>query len=117
MAKVLALIDDLFFQAKLLETAKQLGVDVSTCQTPDALDQEIAKAAPKLVLIDLNARANPLDAVSRVRARAIPLIGFLSHVEVDLAERARQAGCREVLPRSKFTANLATILRRVKSES
>lgn len=118
MAQVLALLDDIFFQAKLLETAKQLGVDLRTCQTPDALEAEIAKATPKLVLVDLNAHTNPLDAVGRVRAsgREIPLIGFLSHVQLDLAERARVAGCREVMPRSKFTQNLATILARAKSE-
>ena len=119
MAQVLAFVDDVFFQAKLVETAKQLGVEVRTCQTPDALDAEIAKGMPKLVVVDLNARSNPLDAVGRVRARGreIPLIGFLSHVELDLAERARLAGCREVMPRSKFTKNLATILARAKSES
>jgi DNA-binding NtrC family response regulator len=119
MAQVLAFIDDIFFQAKLVETAKQLGIEVRTCQTPDALDAEIARAMPNLVVVDLNARTNPLDAVSRVQARnrEIPLIGFLSHVQVDLAERARRAGCREVMPRSKFTDNLATILTRAKSES
>ncbi len=119
MAQVLALIDDVFFQAKLFETAKQVGVELRTCATPDALDAEIAKASPKLVVVDLNARANPLEAVGRIRAggRAIPLIGFLSHVQLDLAERARAAGCVEVMPRSKFTQNLATILARAKSET
>ncbi|MGC2505633.1 MAG: response regulator [Candidatus Acidiferrales bacterium] len=74
---------------------------------------------PKLVVVDLNARSNPLEAIERVRASGpqIPLIGFLSHVQVDLAERARAAGCPEVMPRSKFTQNLATILARAKSES
>ena len=118
MAHVLALIDDIFFQAKLFETARQVGVELRACATPDALDAEIAKAPPKLIVVDLNARANPLDAVGRVRANGpeIPLIGFLSHVQLDLAERARAAGCAEVMPRSKFTQNLATILSRAKSE-
>jgi CheY-like chemotaxis protein len=119
MAQVLAFVDDIFFQAKLVETARQLGVEVRTCQTADALDAEIAKAMPNLILVDLNAHANPLEAVHRMHAHApeIPLIGFLSHVQRDLAERARAAGCREVMPRSKFTENLATILSRAKSES
>jgi len=119
MAQVLALIDDIFFQAKLFETAKQVGVELRACATADALDAEIAKAPPKLVVVDLNARSNPLEAVGRVQAsgRAIPLIGFLSHVQLDLAARARAAGCGEVMPRSKFTQNLATILSRAKSES
>jgi DNA-binding NtrC family response regulator len=119
MAQVLALIDDIFFQAKLFETAKQVGVELHTCATPDALDAEIAKESPKLVVVDLNARANPLDAVGRVHTSEpeIPLIGFLSHVQLDLAERARAAGCGEVMPRSKFTQNLATILSRAKSDT
>ena len=119
MAEVVALIDDIFFQAKLLETAKQVGVEVRACATPDALDAEIAKSAPRLVVVDLNARSEPLKALERLQASGgkILLIAFLSHVQVDLAERARAAGCLEVMPRSKFTQNLATILARAKSDS
>jgi DNA-binding NarL/FixJ family response regulator len=119
MAQVLALVDDIFFQAKLLETGKQIGVVVRACTTADALDAEIAKAVPQLVIVDLNAASNPLEAVARLQASGheIPLVVFLSHVQVDLARRARAAGCREVMPRSKFTQNMATILGRVKSES
>ena len=119
MAQVLALVDDLFFQAKLTETAKQLGVDLRTCTTPDALIAEIAKDAPKLVVVDLNARDHPIEAVERLQAgaREIPLLGFFSHVQAELAERARAAGCSTVMPRSKLTRDLATILAQVKSES
>jgi DNA-binding NtrC family response regulator len=118
MAQVLAFVDDLFFQAKLMETAKQLGIDLRVCTTPEALVSESAKNSPRLVVIDLNARANALTAIAEMRKSAptIPLLGFLSHVQVDLAEQARQAGCAEVMPRSKFTRELATILGRAKSE-
>ncbi|MBZ5503685.1 MAG: response regulator [Acidobacteriia bacterium] len=118
MAAVVALVDDLFFQAKILETAKQLGVELRTCATPEALAAEIARESPKLIVVDLNARGNPIEAIERVQASgsAIPLIAFLSHVQVELAARARAAGCRDVMPRSQFTRDLATILRQVKSE-
>jgi hypothetical protein len=42
------------------------------------------------------------------------VIAFLSHVQTELAERAHAAGCDEVMPRSKFTQNLAAILRGAK---
>ena len=118
MAHVVALVDDLFFQAKLVETAKHLGVELRTCTTPDAMLAEIAEHPPRLVVVDLNARNNPLEAVERVQASAgqIPLRGFLSHVPVELAQTARAAGCHDVMPRSKFTQNLATILAQAKSE-
>ena len=38
------------------------------------------------------------------------MLAFLSHVQTDLAAQARAAGCTEVMPRSTFTQNLATIL-------
>jgi CheY-like chemotaxis protein len=52
----------------------------------------------------------------RKAAPEIPVVAFLSHVQTELAEKARAAGCREVVPRSIFTRDLATILARVKSE-
>lgn len=118
MADVVAFVDDLFFQAKLLETAKQVGVELRACATADALATEVSGGAPRLVVIDLNARANPLEAVRRVQSlgRGIPLVAYLSHLQTDLAESARAAGCREVMPRSKFTSQLATILARAKSQ-
>jgi DNA-binding NtrC family response regulator len=119
MSQVVALLDDLFFQAKLLETAKQVGVEVRTCATPDTLEAEIAKAEPRLIVVDLNARSDAFEVLKRLQARGskIPLIAFLLHVQVDLAERARAAGCLDVMPRSKFTQNLATILARAKSDT
>lgn len=119
MAGVLAYIDDIFFQAKLMETARHLGVDLRTSAVPDAFAAEIAKNNPNLLIVDLNARSNPLDVIiiARANAPAVPLVVFLSHVQTDLAEKARAAGCAEVMPRSKFTRDLATILARAKSHS
>ena len=117
MAEVLALVDDLFFQVKMMETARRVGVALQTVSSGPAL---VAAAAPqqhKLVLVDLNARHGALDAVAQLRAagNAQPIVGFLSHVQTELAEKARAAGCTDVLPRSKFTAELAEILGRAKS--
>lgn len=119
MAAVLALVDDIFFQAKILETARQLGIEVRACATAEALLDAIAASAPRLIVVDLNARGNPVAAIEQMQARAhqIPVVAFLSHVQVELAERARAAGCRSVMPRSQFTRNLATILSQAKSES
>ena len=119
MAEVVALIDDLFFQAKVIETAKHVGVELRICGTPAALVEEIAKQTPRLIVVDLNARSQPLAAIEQLpaSAREIPLVAFLSHVQTDLAAQARAAGCHEVLPRSIFTRDLATILSRAKSQS
>lgn len=118
MAQVLALVDDLFFQAKMLETARKVGVELKTVTTGEALlaEAQVAGAGPALLIVDLNARHGPLEALERLRAAGNqrPVIAFLSHVQVELAERARAAGCQQVMPRSKFTQNLAAILSQAK---
>ncbi len=117
MANVVALVDDLFFQAKLQETARQVGVELKTVATGDALLAEAQRSAPALLIVDLNARSGAIEALERLRAAGNqrPVVAFLSHVQVELAERAKAAGCQQVMPRSKFTQNLAAILAQAKS--
>jgi CheY-like chemotaxis protein len=111
MGRVVALMDDLFFQMKLAETAKQLGVEVKVATNGEAL-MKLMESAPKLVIVDLNARSQPLLAIEKLRQvrKDIRVVGFLSHVQTELAAQAQAAGCDEVLPRSSFTQNLAAIL-------
>jgi CheY-like chemotaxis protein len=111
MGKVVALMDDLFFQMKVAETAKQLGLELKVATNGDAL-LSLLEPAPNLVIVDLNARSQPLGAIERLRAaqKDLRIIGFLSHVQRDLAAQAEAAGCNEVMPRSAFTQNLAAIL-------
>jgi DNA-binding NarL/FixJ family response regulator len=111
MSRIVAMMDDLFFQMKVAETAKQLGLELKVAANGDAL-VGLLEPAPKLVIIDLNARQQPIEAIERIRAEknGVRVLGFLSHVQTDLAARAREAGCDEVMPRSAFTQNLARIL-------
>ncbi len=128
MADAIALIDDLFFLAKVHETAKHTGVTLETAATGEQLLKAAAASPAALILVDLNARQGALDAVERLcgtngaandaangPGNPRRVIAFLSHVQTDLAERARLAGCTDVMPRSKFTHNLAEILRGAKS--
>ena len=111
MARVVALMDDLFFQMKLAETAKHLGVEVKVAATAEAL-QGLLEPPPKLLIVDLNSRSQPIAAIQRLRAdkNEVRVVAFLSHVQTELAAQARAAGCDEVMPRSVFTQNLAAIL-------
>jgi DNA-binding NarL/FixJ family response regulator len=120
MADAIALIDDLFFLAKVHQTAKLTGITLETASTGEQLLKAAEANPASLILVDLNARQGALDAVEKLCAangagNPRQVIAFLSHVQTDLAERARAAGCTEVMPRSKFTQNLAEILRGAKS--
>ena len=111
MGRVVALMDDIFFQMKVAETAKHLGIEFKVATNTDAL-LSLLEPRPQLVIVDLNARNQPIDAIVKLRAASkdVHVVAFLSHVQRELAEQARNAGCDEVMPRSSFTQNLAEIL-------
>jgi DNA-binding NarL/FixJ family response regulator len=115
MGRAVALMDDLFFQMKIAETAKQLGVEFKVATTSEAL-LSLLDSPTKLVIIDLNARGNPLATIEHLRAtqKEMRVVAFLSHVQTELAAMVRAAGCTDVLPRSLFTRNLAAILETAK---
>ena len=115
MGRVVALMDDLFFQMKVLETAKHVGVEFKVAKNPEVL-AEMLGAPTKLVIVDLNARSNPVATIEQIRAtqKELPVVAFLSHVQTALAAQARAAGSTEVMPRSVFTQNLARILETAK---
>jgi CheY-like chemotaxis protein len=126
LGKVIALVDDLFFRARIAETARHTGVEFEAVGTGKELLERLRAASeaggardgrPALIILDLNARGGVLEALRDLQAAGnqIPVIAFLSHVQTELAEQARAAGCNEVMPRSKFTKNLAAILERAKA--
>ena len=113
----MAVVEDLIFLAKIQQTARELGIHtLATGPTPAA--QDIAQAQPLAVILDLNHRS--VSAVALVRAlkanpatRAIPILGFVSHVQTDRVNAARIAGCDQVMARSAFTQQLPGLLQKL----
>jgi len=109
---VIAAIPDIFFRAKVLETAKQLSIQVEVARDADELLQQVRAEKPRLILMDLQSKVlQPLDTL--IALEGIPTVGYLAHEEVDLRVQALAAGCGEVLTKGQFSASLAALLRRV----
>ena len=113
--RVLAAVDDLLFRSKISETASQLGVEASFPRNPRKLLEAVRESPPDLLVLDLNSdRFEPLALVQTIKSEGategVQTVGFLSHVQKDLAVAAREAGCDRVVARSAFTKNLPEIL-------
>jgi CheY-like chemotaxis protein len=114
MAKVLAVMSDLFFSVKITDAAKKLGMTAEFVKDK-TLALEKAKLNPPLIILDLNCdAADPLDLIARIKAdpetAGIAMIGFVSHVQVELKQKAQAAGCDTVVARSVFAQNLPAII-------
>jgi len=118
--KIFFFIEDLFFIAKIQETARKLGVKVAFVKNEkDAISALTAgedEDLPGLIVFDLNnANAKPLTLIPKLKAklkRNTSIVGFLSHLQGDLKAKAVEAGCDTVMPRAAFSQNLPNLLRR-----
>ena len=117
--RIFAFIDDLFFLAKIQETSRKLNVKVEFVKTEKDILERMAQngnGKPSLIIFDLNnLGAKPLATIPRLKKelkKGTTIIGFLSHVQGDLKVKAMEAGCDMVIPRSAFSQNLPSLLRR-----
>jgi PleD family two-component response regulator len=114
--RIVAVTGDLFFTVKIRETAKHAGIDVEFAKSEkDVL--EMAKTNPLLIILDMGFSAiEPLKLIGKLKGAAefkgISLIGYISHVEGELKQKAHDAGCDMVMARSAFSQNLPQILKR-----
>ena len=112
---VIAAVDDMFFASKIRAVAEHLGMTVRFAKSIAAVTEAALTELPGVIVVDLHSeRCQPLQLARTLKAddnlRAIPLVGFFSHVETALAAAAQEAGFDRVMPRSAFTNNLAQIL-------
>ncbi|MFO7259926.1 MAG: hypothetical protein DIU52_002140 [bacterium] len=112
---VLALAADLLFASRIRATAAAIGATVHLVRSAEELLARARETSPRLVLIDLQARAgDPADAIRRLRAApetaAVPIIAFGPHVSREAIEAARAAGATRVLARSAFVRELPGLL-------
>jgi hypothetical protein len=118
--KIFFFIEDLFFNAKITETARKLGVKVAFVKNEKDAIAELTGGGeadrPGLIVFDLNnANAKPLTLIPKLKAKlkkSTSIIGFLSHLQGDLKAKAVEAGCDTVMPRAAFSQNLPNLLRR-----
>lgn len=115
--KILAVVDDLLFTVKISDAAKRVGLDVEFLKSERDVLDKATHEKPLLIILDLNnGSVDPLDLIGKLKGdgdlKQISLIGYLSHVQGELKQKAHDAGANIVMARSAFSQNLQQILKR-----
>ena len=108
---VVAVVADLFFMVKIMDAAKRAGVAIEFVKSEaDALER--ARLGAGMVLVDLNcAGIDPLRLVKSLKEdAAIRVIGYVSHVNIELRRHALEAGYDLVVAKSALSKDLQKLL-------
>lgn len=103
---------DLFFASKVTGTALELGLRVVVEGNVAAAVSKATESACRCLILDLTTPDLSVAAVMAglPAANRPTVIAFGPHVQTARLNEAREAGCDEVFPRSKFSASLPSIL-------
>jgi hypothetical protein len=108
-APVVAVVKDLFFVARIRETARLAGVPLTFARSLDEVTAALG-GAPRFVLLDLTAGLD-YDAILGAAATAgVPVLGFTTHA---LARQTQpwHGRCERVVTKETLTAELPALLR------
>ncbi|HEX2439216.1 MAG TPA: hypothetical protein VHT71_12990 [Methylomirabilota bacterium] len=107
---MVAVVRDLFFVARIRETARLAGVPLQFARTPDELAAALLER-PRFVLLDLTGGFDYAQVFDTVQAGGRPpVLGFTTHA---LARQSQpwHARCERVVTKEVLTRELPTLLR------
>jgi hypothetical protein len=98
LARITAIVPDLFFASKVKETLAAAGHDVTVVSAGAPLEAD-------LLVVDLDAAGTDVE-----RPLGTPSLGFYSHVDVETRARAQEAGFDLVVPRSRMAREMPELV-------
>lgn len=107
--------DDVFFSSKIESTAKHLGIVMIKVKNHDEFRDNIEGKTVDLVIIDLASKKIDAEEVftelrNSPEHKKVFCIGYLPHVERELADKFREKGVDLVIPRSRFSREMSKII-------
>ena len=104
------MVKDLFFVARIRETARLAGVDVTFARTPEEIEQVVTRRAA-FALVDLTSPLDHETILSRLERAGVPVLGFTTHA---LARQTQpwHPRCQRVVTKETLTRELGELLQR-----
>jgi hypothetical protein len=110
--RVVVFVPDLLFGSSVMEGLRAAGHEPVLVGDADALHRELPGS--QVVVVDLT--SDPDDRIEVVRGGlpgGVPSLGFFSHVEPEVREKALVAGFDLVVPRSRMAREGTALVERL----
>ena len=108
---ILVAVTDIFFYTKVRDALRTGGYRIEKARTQQDIAEKTAStaSAPAAVILDMNDLT--LDAFQAIetlkgdaRSKAIPILAYANHEEVDTWNRAKALGVTKIVSRNEFSA-------------
>jgi DNA-binding NarL/FixJ family response regulator len=125
MARVAALVPDLLFGSRVQGSLLAAGHDVELIGEQERLSDRLRDPdAPPVAVLVVDLTSEGLDRAGLVQSLSqagelagIRTLGFYSHVDTAMRERAEQAGFDMVVPRSRMAREGAELVTRLAGQA
>jgi PleD family two-component response regulator len=115
---VLVAVTDIFFYTKVRDALMSKGYKIERARTQQDIAEKASAVNPSAFILNMNdERLDAFHALETLKAdtgmKAIPILAFANHEEVDTFNRARAMGVTKIVSRNEFSARLKELIEEV----
>jgi PleD family two-component response regulator len=115
---ILVAVNDIFFYTKVPDALAPQGFRLEKARLQQDITEKASATRPAAVILDMNDRS--LDAFHALqtlkndpRFKAIPILAFANHEEVDTWNRAKALGVTKIVSRNEFSSRTRELVEEV----
>jgi PleD family two-component response regulator len=115
---ILVAVTDVFFYTKVRDALKPQGYVLERARAQGEITEKAEALRPAAVILNINDES--LDAFqalaalkSDARYKAIPILAFANHEEVENWKRAQQMGVTKIVSRNEFSSRTLQLVQEV----
>ena len=115
---ILVGVTDIFFYTKVRDALMSKGYKIERARTQQDIADKASAINPSAVILNMNDETlNAFQALETLKAdirlKAIPILAFANHEEVDTFNRARVLGVTKIVSRNEFSSRLKDLVEEV----
>ena len=117
---ILVAVTDIFFYTKVRDALLPRGYKLERARTQGDIAEKASAIRPSAVILNMNDETvNAFQALETLKAdprfKAIPILAFANHEEVDTWNRAKSMGVTKIVSRNEFSARTADLVEELMS--
>jgi len=119
---ILVAVTDIFFYTKVRDALRTGGYRIEKARTQQDIAEKSAAVAPAAVILDMNdLTVDAFQAIETLKAdsrlKAIPILAYANHEEVETWNRAKALGVTKIVSRNEFSARTKDLVDEVQKDT